>query len=305
MGNLRKLPANRNKIARFKGKPFDEQIALVRPNQDKTIATQTVNNALTRISSMFQWAYAQGMIDRNPAQGRKLTDRRKTNEQRDRFADDELTRLASGYVFDRSLPLAKNTALHAYCFWLIPIGLYSGMRLNEICQLHLADIRQDNGIWVFDINENAPDKKLKNVSSKRLVPIHPALQQIGIIDFAEQQQKLGYARLFPELVARRDGYGHDASKWFARYRKACGIVVKDGSKSFHSLRHTFADQARQLQLPGDQVSRILGHALEGMTATRYAKEFNPVLLFETISKISFPSVEPSKLSFTEYQKRKS
>ncbi len=35
------------------------------------------------------------------------------------------------------------------------IALHSGAKLEEICQLHLADIRQEDGVWVFDINNQA------------------------------------------------------------------------------------------------------------------------------------------------------
>jgi integrase len=37
--------------------------------------------------------------------------------------------------------------------WVPLIGLYSGMRANEICQLTAADIGQDAGIPFFNVRE--------------------------------------------------------------------------------------------------------------------------------------------------------
>ena len=38
-------------------------------------------------------------------------------------------------------------------FWLPLIAVFSGMRQEEICQLRLEDVRQAEGIWVFDLRE--------------------------------------------------------------------------------------------------------------------------------------------------------
>ena len=61
-------------------------------------------------------------------------------------------------------------------YWTPLIGVFTGCRLGEITQLHLDDIKKygshRNKRWVFDINENTPDKHLKNLPSTRLSLIH-------------------------------------------------------------------------------------------------------------------------------------
>ena len=58
-------------------------------------------------------------------------------------------------------------------FWLPLIGLFTGARLNEICQLSITDIRSIAGVWAFDINDD-DYKTLKNTSSVRIIPIPKA-----------------------------------------------------------------------------------------------------------------------------------
>ncbi len=45
-------------------------------------------------------------------------------------------------------------------FWIPLISLYSGARLNEICQIRMEDIKNDNGIdyWSFFFRRNAKKK---------------------------------------------------------------------------------------------------------------------------------------------------
>lgn len=49
-------------------------------------------------------------------------------------------------------------------FWVPLIALYTGARLNEICQLSLTDIKKDkpSDRWVFDFNENIEDDANKS-----------------------------------------------------------------------------------------------------------------------------------------------
>ena len=138
--------------------------------------------------------------------------------------------------------------------------MFTGARIEELAQLHLDDIRQDNGVWVFDINKNAPDKKLKNKSSKRLVPIHPFLvDDLKLVQYAAGLKAQRHTRLFPELTRTRDGYSPVVSKWFSRYAQDCGVIGE--KKTFHAFRHTIADAGKQnYDIQDAMVSEMLGHA---------------------------------------------
>jgi len=65
--------------------------------------------------------------------------------------------------------LAATEDLDDHRYWLPILGLYTGCRANEVCQLHKEDLKEQDGIWYLDINDNGK-KSLKNRSSRRLVP---------------------------------------------------------------------------------------------------------------------------------------
>ncbi|MFO8087227.1 MAG: hypothetical protein R6T91_05385 [Bacteroidales bacterium] len=74
-------------------------------------------------------------------------------EQRKAFTTEDLIK-----IFNTNQYL-NDKLKHRYQFWLPVIGLFSGMRIEEICQLHLEDIRLEQGIWVFDLFEKREDKR--------------------------------------------------------------------------------------------------------------------------------------------------
>ena len=82
--------------------------------------------------------------------------------------------------------------------WVPLIGMYSGMRLNEICQLQLTDIRESkDGIPYFDVtdSDDPQNKRKKNDNSKRAVPIHPELVSLGLLQYVEELNRA--RRVFP------------------------------------------------------------------------------------------------------------
>ena len=102
-----------------------------------------------------------------------------------------------------------------YRKWIALLGLYTGARANEICQLYADDVQQVDEVWCLNIRDNRPDQKLKTANSARLIPIHSSLIAGGFIGFV--QERAG-GRLFPELPHRQDGYSHLWGQWFSRHR---------------------------------------------------------------------------------------
>ena len=142
--------------------------------------------------------------------------------------------------------------------------MFTGARLNELCQLHVTDIRRLSNIWVISIRDG-DDRRVKNDTSIRDVPIHSKLIELGFLNFVSAQKKAGEVRLFSELRSHRDGYGGSASKWFCDYQDRCGVKVLDEArelKSFHSFRHTVSTMLANSTAPGlyeRVINQILGH----------------------------------------------
>lgn len=151
--------------------------------------------------------------------------------------------------------------------------------------LEFSDVREVDGTWVLDINDNGP-KRLKNAASRRLIPIHRRLIDLGVLDYVETLRSKSAKRLFPELEKGRDGYSQSASKWFGRYRKNCGI--NETGKVFYSFRHTFADTLKQKNADPQKIAALMGHADGSITTGRYGKPFEPSALIDTIEMLDFP-----------------
>jgi integrase len=222
---LMKLPPNMNKNPLYRDLSVDEILEL---KPEETIAPRTINKHLVRIGSLFGYAVKCGDMLSNPATDLQVKIKSRPDEERPELSSEDLIK-----VFDLKL-LSKFQGKYPARFWSPLIALYSGCRLEEICQMHLDDIREEDGVWVFDINAKG-EKKLKNMASSRLVPIHAQLIDLGLLKYVEEVSASGELRLFPELSNRQHGnYGHSVSRWFSTYRAKCGVAA---GKTFHSLRH--------------------------------------------------------------------
>lgn len=164
------------------------------------------------------------------------------------------------------------------------------MRLEEICQLHTEDIYEEDGIWLIDIRTSSTDgledKILKTKNAIRRVPIHSDLIQLGLLDYHNEIAQRSI-RLFPKLYKtdKSPKYGKQVGKQFASLLKSLGIEDK---KSFHSLRHTFSDYFKKLNLHNDIFRQVFGHEATTLAAKQYGSKFGIRQCYEElISKIDW------------------
>jgi len=282
---LKKLPPNMRKVKKYRDKTIPQILEM---DVKKTLATLTINDHLQRISSMFEYACDHGLYaGSNPASKMQLPEDKSARERRAPFTLDELNKLF------RSEQYLNDTFKYPFQFWTPIIALFHGMRQNEIAQLRLSDIRQsEDGTWVFYLDKDTDDKKLKSKASKRLVPIHPfILNELNFLKFFKKLQSEGEQRLFPEIKRGRDGYGQRVSKWFNEtYKKKCGIVDVDGrKKDFHSFRATFITHIAHKKLPRELRLQTVGHSIGRDTSSKdYIDPFPPKQIYnEIIRKVDF------------------
>ena len=274
---IQKLPPNINKIEKYRGKTIEEIIAM----KPTPMAINTMNKNLNRVASLFDWAKKHGFVNNNCFSGNSLKTKKLESEERAILSKEDLKSIFKDTIF------TKKDFKHTYYYWTPLIALHTGARLGEICQLYLDDIRQEKGIWIFDINDK-DEKMLKTPSSKRLIPVHSKLVDLGLLKYADKLRAKGETRLFPELVKRREGYGQDVSRWFSRFRKTVGVT--DEKTNFHSFRHTVADSFKQKGIPYERASAILGHKDESETYGRYGKALNVPILQPVIEELKFGDV---------------
>jgi integrase len=275
---LQRLPANINTKPLYRSKTIQQILAM---DPEAGMSVLTVNGYLTWSSTFFDWAERNGYVDRNPFKKLFLRNRKRARDARAAYTPEDLQRIFS-------TPQYRNHNFkHAHYYWLPLLGLFSGARINELCQLDLKDIRHEDDVLVLDINESGPEKRVKTRAARRLVPVHPKLVQIGFLQYVETLRNKGETKLFPELKPMRDGAGQAASKWFARYRRPLGLYKRTPKKDFHSFRTTFINLLKQKGHAEGVVAAIVGHAQEGLTFGTYGKAYSPLILARVIADVSF------------------
>lgn len=293
---LRRLPPNRSRSKAYKGKSIDEILAM---EPQKTLNVTTVNIIVEAVAGMLAWCVREGLLTTNPAEGLQIRDDRQAIELREAFSVEDLQRIFAHPKFSQG-----KFKYPAY-FWVPLIALFTGMRLEEIAQLHCADLYQVEGsdIWVIDINDRGIDEKgfsktLKNKNARRLVPVHKALREAGLLGYHARAVKAGHIRLFPELRKglKEAKLGKQPGKQF---KAVVSAVLPPGaeSKSFHSLRHTFADFYKQRGLQTDVFRQLYGHEIPELASKQYGSKFPPELLYrEVIEKLDYGLAIPRELT---------
>ncbi|EPR43904.1 integrase family protein [Desulfovibrio sp. X2] len=292
---LLRLPPNRKKAKAYRDKSVAEILAM---EPAARISKTTFNNIMTNVASFCEWCKTHGHMTENYAKGMKVKQKHaRPDSARDVYTPEGLALLfgAKGYTGD--------SFKHAYMFWIPLLCAFTGARLEELCQLYVADVREADGVWVLDINENPDaagnrDKHVKNGSSIRLVPIHPVLRDLGFLDYRASVAAAGNERLFPELKKIRERYSHDASKWFGRFRKSVGLT--SDKFDLHAFRHTVINLFKQQRIPREDYSEVTGHAKESTADRVYAKTYPPaVLLRDVVEKIDY-GLDLSHLKGSKY-----
>ena len=264
---LVKLPANFSKKKDLKSKTIKE---LIKVDNLPKISAKTVNMYIIQLSSVFKWAVKYGYLELNPAEGLQVENKVRKNEERKAYSEQDIMK-----IFD-ALPYSKASPED---YWLPRIARYSGMRLEEIAQLHRDDIRIVNRVHCFDVN-NDKDKKLKTLSSKRLVPIHPWLISKGFLDYVQSAKG---QRLWTNLSP--DKYGRYGKLYGNRYGRLNKKLISDTKKCFHSFRHTVADGLKQSGVSDTLIIELLGHEDPKISTGRYGKMFKPEVLLDAIKKL--------------------
>lgn len=196
-------------------------------------------------------------------------------------------------IFNRKTYYRRLNNVDNAKFWIPLISLYSGARLNEICQIRLEDIKNDNGIDYFCIDDEGEKQSVKNYPSKRRVPIHPVLIELGLMKQIERQRKLKKDRLFDSLVyTEKNKYAGSISNAF-RYYLDKKIKITDSKKVFHSFRHTARSQFCALGVSEEDVNILCGWEGKGAGAKNYLhRDTLPIKkLYKSLAKLKYPELE--------------
>lgn len=270
------------------------------------VSEGTYNMYMQKLSAVMEYAVSETYIQSNPAKKLSIPNKTKKKDKRNPFSREQLQAIFSSDLYLKQKETAskydhKLDAKHVYTrFWIPLISLWTGMRLNEICQLHTNDVEVIDAVPVIIVRESDGDdedaetnKRVKTESGIRFVPIHPILIEIGFLDYVNSIKEAKKMRIFPDITIDTRGYYSSVfSKWFSRYLEE--VEAKTEKTSFHSFRHTYRDAIRKAKLPRDAGLQLGGWS-SGATDDNYGSGLGARDLYEEICKIKYDDLDLSHL----------
>lgn len=230
---------------------------------------KTIQDAkLAPVRAILQWGVDNRRLAKNPADHVTIEVKAIATEKKRSFTDDEARVILAASLLEKD-------AVRRWVPWL---GAYSGARVSELCQLRVEDVVEIDRIWCMKFDPEAGP--LKNSSSERTIPLHPALIDRGFLKFVASVKS---GPLFPHLPPDKFGKrGGNGTKVIGRFVRALGITDPRLSPS-HSWRHRIKTLGRRHGLAKDILEAITGHGQKSV-ADSYG-EFPMEALFRELKKI--------------------
>ena len=290
---ISRLPKHRTQTPRYRDLTINQILKLdgVKGQEPKNL-----NKLIYRVRIFFKWLknnYRE-YVPENYFEGLTV-DSNKVDKPRDGFSNDDLKKIFHTTDYLYNTVRYQRNLIKLPKFYIPLVGLFTGMRLDEICQLRVEDVYKDKKYDVIKVRISE-DTKLKNIQSERIIPIHPILKKLGFIEYCDYLRRKKKDRVFWELKKDRDGYGRNIGRFFNKYLKKVGVWEYQ-NKVFHSLRHTFITRLLQNGVREEIVNGLDGHKQKTMSTTVYFKGGFPseVLYEEGISKLNYEGINFGKL----------
>ena len=159
--------------------------------QTRGLSLATCIKHLSSLSGLFKWAEQQGFVADgfNPVRGlapNKQQAKKQATKRRP-FTDAELLAVLGSQAF------MQQRRTNAANYWLPLLCLFQVCRREEAGQLAIKDIGVSEDIPFLNITDEGEDQSLKNEGSKRRVPIHSSLIQLGFMEYVEEIRAAGHA----------------------------------------------------------------------------------------------------------------
>ncbi len=189
-------------------------------------------------------------------------------------------------------------------YWLPIVGLYTGARPRELCQLNpQCDFGTAEGIPYLDFDATSPAGVgvVKNVKTDeaRRIPLHPDLLRLGFYEYLTLMKEEGADRLFPTFRAKKGNPYEVAGALFTDFLKAEGMYDNTAPPGrqvlgMYVMRKSFITHAANQKV----ISRdITGHKEDTTRVQRkfYITEQEPLILKDTeMRKLVLPIDIPKR-----------
>ncbi|MCP9319096.1 tyrosine-type recombinase/integrase [Acetobacter persici] len=274
---LSSLPATHGK-----GKtvlPLRMVIAQAKEQGQETVSGKTVKNHFSRMSSLWSHLVQRDLVDKNPWAGWDFNVTKKI--VRRGWTDRELALLASTHYSGAAVS-------HRTWAGIITIGMFTGMRLGEICNLRRQDIEVTDGVLCFHVRPHPEDGwSPKTAAGTRIIPIHSSL--LGM-EGLNQLQDNGEKYLFADLTLSNAGErGDNFARAFSKHKKRIGIPE---DVTFHSFRHTVSTKLRNQEAHIRElwIDTVLGHEAshKSQGTMNYTSGIDVANLQQVIEALTYP-----------------
>jgi integrase len=220
-----------------------------------------VANCVSHVAQLFEALVTKGYLTTNPVKGlvvvkkKEKAARRSEGHEWEPFEVEQLQR-----IFD-PINLARTKMEHVR--WGAVIALYTGARVGEIAQIFLRDFVTHGDTPCLKICADSDGQGIKTgEGGERLIPLHPDLIRLGLMERVEALRAAGAERLFPDMrIDSAAGRGNSITKGFGYYLKGLGITPRraHGILGIHSLRKTVIQTLQGSSLSAERRRALVGH----------------------------------------------
>ncbi len=238
----------------------------------KRLKTNTCLRHMRELARMLDFAILEGIRPDNPIRAylwnaREVKARIAREADSDRMPwEDLLKDLLATPIFREPLEDPGDPL-----FWAPLLALFAGLRLEEALQLRTEDFQTSQGIPILQIQIGSNGQRLKAGASRRRIPIHDALLDLGLLDLVALRRSRNQTRIFTHLERGKSKgkLGEVFSKRFTYYRKTNNVYHP--RKDFHSLRTEFHSCLESVDIEDHKRKQLMGHANKDITYKNYLK----------------------------------
>lgn len=236
------------------------------------LTAAAIRKRLKVMSTVLNYAQRMGWIDTNPViateltkQLAKATAKSKGARRRKGYTPDELTQIFTSPIYSSGWkpPVAD---LGEALWWLPLLAAYTGARLGELAQLFVSDVRvSPEGIRYLSLlkeedgidDEVIDSRRVKCESSRRVVPLHQDLIDLGFMAYVEGLPVSG--QVFPRITPNKVGkYAPAFGRIWPKYlRNTAGL--DSPAAPMHGFRHAFKTLCRTVGITKEVGDWITGH----------------------------------------------
>jgi len=245
---------------------------------------KTQHDKLTAVKTLLNYAARDlEWIRKNPWEG--LDIRYSRESKRNEWHADQVKAFFTLPLFTHyELPTQARAGKDA-AYWIPLLGLYTGARVGELCQLRVTDVIVRDDQAFISINDESEGSTVKTVAGIRKIPVHSELVRLGFLDYVQDVRSQGKDRLWPALKLDAKP-GRNFSNWFGIYRAKAPVAAPD----FHSFRHTVRSRMTNAKILPLVQDKITGHETTGSIGVTVYTHVSAEQVREAVEAIQYPEL---------------